>query len=184
MANPYPVPVSTGQKFGKWTVIIELSPLPKKGKGAVRLIECKCVCGTVKPVRLIHLRSGKSGGCRKCADQPVRLSAGRNPGARYLATNRTYRIYRSMISRCTFSTATGWNRYGGRGINVCQRWRENYDNFVADMGEAPAGLSIDRINNDGDYTPENCRWATDVQQRANKSRNGKAPKPRPLMLAP
>lgn len=75
-----------------------------------------------------------------------------------------------MKQRCANPKATGWERYGGRGIRVCERWMD-YRNFLADMGEVPEGLSIDRINPDGNYEPGNCRWATDKVQANNKSRN-------------
>lgn len=84
--------------------------------------------------------------------------------------SRTYRIWCGMKQRCANPKATGWERYGGRGIRVCERWMD-YRNFLADMGEVPEGLSIDRINPDGNYEPGNCRWATDKVQANNKSRN-------------
>ncbi len=73
-----------------------------------------------------------------------------------------------MWDRCTNPHAERWSRYGGRGITICVRWRV-FDNFLADMGERPAGTSIDRINNDGPYALGNCRWATPKEQRANQN---------------
>lgn len=72
-----------------------------------------------------------------------------------------------MIQRTTNPNHKGWPYYGGRGITVCDRWR-TFENFVADMGERPDGLTLDRIEVDGNYEPGNCRWATDAQQRANQ----------------
>jgi hypothetical protein len=76
-----------------------------------------------------------------------------------------------MVQRCYDTNATGYSRYGGRGITVCERWlgRDGFVNFLADMGERPEGLTLDRINNDGDYVPSNCRWATRSEQQRNKS---------------
>jgi hypothetical protein len=80
----------------------------------------------------------------------------------------TYRSWQSMLTRCTNPAAEKYPLYGGRGISVCERWRK-FENFLKDMGEKPRGLSIGRINNDGDYEPGNCRWETNAQQSRNKS---------------
>jgi hypothetical protein len=73
-----------------------------------------------------------------------------------------------MIGRCTNPRATDYRFYGGRGIQVCDRWRHSFPVFLADMGERPLGTTLDRINNDGDYEPGNVRWATPKQQAANR----------------
>lgn len=80
----------------------------------------------------------------------------------------TYRSWASMKQRCYNTKETNYERWGGRGIEVCERWRNSFENFLADMGERPEGTSLDRIDNDGDYTPKNCQWADRRTQNLNK----------------
>lgn len=83
-------------------------------------------------------------------------------------------IWKAMIQRCTNPNDRRWKDYGGRGITVCQRWRESFEAFYADMGPRPDGLSIDRVNNDRGYSPQNCQWATREQQARNKRGQARA----------
>lgn len=97
----------------------------------------------------------------------------RRASAKYRATDKgrhanrktpTYRSWKAMWLRTTYHGVNGYQNYGGRGITVCERWRE-YAAFLADMGDRPEGMTLDRINVDGNYEPQNCRWATYAEQR-------------------
>jgi hypothetical protein len=81
----------------------------------------------------------------------------------------TYLSWQNMRQRCHNPNTPRWDHYGGRGITVCARW-DSFENFLSDMGERPEGTSIDRINNDGNYEPGNCRWATSAEQMSNRSK--------------
>ena len=93
----------------------------------------------------------------------------RHGHAKYNARTPTYRTWQNMVQRCTNQNHTHWEYYGGRGITVCERWL-TFDKFLEDMGSKPEGLTLDRINNDGNYELSNCRWATRSEQNFNRRR--------------
>lgn len=130
--------------------------------------ECWCDCGTLSIVTLNNLRRGKQ---VSCGCQAVAIASAKSFKHGLINTS-TYGIWAAMKNRCLNPNVKAFKDYGGRGITVCDRWMD-FRNFVADMGERPDGLSIDRIDNDGNYEPGNCRW-TDRFTQANNTRRQKA----------
>lgn len=150
----------TGQNFNSLTV---LSRRGVQGKGQTMWL-CQCVCGTETIVRGDSIRNGHTISCG--CQQPVAASKANKTHGR--ARDRVYTIWVQMRGRCKNAKSKAFPYYGGRGIRVCERW-ESFENFLSDMGEPPTEQhSIDRMDANGSYCPENCRWATDAEQGWNK----------------
>jgi hypothetical protein len=141
--------VKIGYKFGEWTTIEE-----NKDQNHRRWL-CICKCGIKKLVYQCHLKSGKSSACASCANK--------THGFSHL---RAWVSWSSMRERCLNNRHEAYRHYGGRGIAICERW-DSFENFLADMGERPNGLSLERKNTNGDYNPSNCVWATAKEQSNN-----------------
>lgn len=146
----------TGRVFGKLTVI---------GREPKRKVHCRCECGRLCTVDAGNLRSGRTTSCNNHRDH-VNQTHGHTKNQR---PTPEYRTWQNMLKRCYKPNAHRYERYGGRGIRVCDRWR-SFENFLADMGSKPSPkYSLDRINNDGNYEPSNCRWSSLQRQSRNKS---------------
>ena len=148
-----------GKRFDR-LIVVGLGNPTKSGQ---KTWLCNCLCGKAKEIRHGDLRSGKSLSCG-CIRKDMLIYKSKVHG---MSKKPIYNTWLSMKARCFNKLSVNYASYGGRGITVCKEWLE-FEKFYADMGDRPEGLSLDRIDNMGNYEPDNCRWADWITQNNNR----------------
>lgn len=161
-------PIEAGEVFSRLTVIAQADPMINRRGFPVFRVLAKCECGTEVIVYESKLRYGST---RSCGCLKKEASRNNLPAAKHgMAGSPTHISWRAMKDRCQYPGTNGYERYGGAGITVCERWQV-FENFLADMGMRPEGKTIDRIDSRGNYEPGNCKWSTWREQESNRSDN-------------
>ena len=156
----------SGRVFSRLRVIREAERM-----NGLRRWECVCDCGNLVTIHHRALKSGNTASCGCFRKESTAKQMTTHGCAKRGEKSRLYRIWAGMLARCKIASASGYENYGGRGISVCDRWKK-FENFLSDMGDCENNtLTIERKDNDGDYETGNCRWATRLEQGANKRNN-------------
>ena len=153
-------------RFGRLVVMAQAESAPNYERQWL----CQCDCGATVIVRAHKLKSKRKQSCGCLSRDTASAHAKRSFTKHGGRNTREYSTWTSMVRRCEDSNLGSWKHYGGRGITVCERWREDFAAFYTDMGQRPRGTSIDRIDVNGHYEPGNCRWADATTQNRNKRR--------------
>lgn len=154
----------------KYASLTAIKPTKKKSTGRNIIWVFICDCGNKCELDGYMVRSGKRVTCQKCSKERVRLASIKHG----LSKTVEFRTWADIQARCYNKKSTSYNNYGGRGIAVCDRWLKSFNNFLKDMGKRPSNKhSIERKDNNSDYCPDNCHWATMAEQSNNKRNNRK-----------
>ena len=160
--------VFVGQKYSRLLIVARHEDVVSKNGKIIRTWKCVCDCGNEITVHGAHLRSGHTKSCGCLLDENRQF----NNLVHGLSSTAAYHRYFSMLDRCYAKDSESYDDYGGRGIKVCDRWIEPHPrgllNFIEDMGDCPDNMSLDRIDVNGNYCKENCRWATNSLQSFNR----------------
>jgi hypothetical protein len=131
---------------------------------------CRCDCGNYYLTLMNGLKTGNTKSCGCWEKEPEHNPAYKHGHSRRNKDSREYICWLNIKARIFNPKGTGYKNYGARGIKMCREWADSFEQFLADMGPCPKGLEIDRVNVDGDYSPENCRWASEAEQAKNQRR--------------
>lgn len=164
-----PIVIPPGTRFGRLVVLCPLGTIKSQSGEMQSRFLCRCDCGNEVTPRGSLLRSGKTLSCG-CVRRRRFLSMVTKHGHAKGHRSRTYRAWVDMHDRCARPNHVSYPYYGGRGIRVCDRWA-SFESFLADMGETPAGQTLDRRDPSGHYHKDNCRWATMQSQQNNRRSN-------------
>ena len=159
----------TGRKFG---ILTAAKPI-RQDKSQSWHWQFDCDCGGSIVAAPRHVEMGSIVGCKNFYRARFSARSAKNATTHGMSKEPIYAAWNVMKARCNNPTSRKWPYYGARGIKVCERWN-SFENFYADMGDRPEGLTLGRIDNDGDYEPSNCRWETHYQQVHNRRPNGTA----------
>ena len=165
--------IAVGKRYGR-LMIIELGSQTND-----YLDRALCECGTIKTVRRSDLQSGRTASCG-CLRRENATRIGAATRKHGHSKNPLYHLWHTMIARCHNPAHAAYRYYGARGIQVCDRWRESFEAFAADMGARPVGMELDRIDSDGHYAPENVRWANRRMQKLTRVKRSDHYEPRPI----